>query len=79
VSLYGTDTVVVLEVSNGGLPIPPHALVTIFDPFSTATRERRAALGLGLGLFIANEIVRAHAGTIQARSTEADGTPVTVQ
>lgn len=79
VSIRGTDDVVVLEVSNGGTPIPPHALSMIFDPFSYRAAGSSARTGLGLGLFIAREIVRAHGGTIHASSTGDEGTTLTVR
>jgi len=57
-----------LSVVNAGPPIPAAALPRLFKPF-----ERGAVLpgqrGLGLGLYIASEIARAHGGTLQATST----------
>lgn len=61
---------VVLEVSNHGLPIAPEAIRNIFEPFSHTT----ATHGLGLGLFIVSEIVAAHGGSIEVRSTDAETT-----
>lgn len=57
-----------LSVSNGGTPIPLAALETLFEPF---TREDAHASqnGLGLGLYIASEIARAHKGKLSATST----------
>lgn len=58
----------VLSVSNPGDPIPAEAREKLFQPF---TREdfRPSQQGLGLGLYIANEIARAHGGKLQVSST----------
>jgi len=60
-----------LSVSNTGTPIPDAALERLFQPF---TREdiRPSQNGLGLGLYIASEIARAHKGTLVATSTAAE-------
>jgi sigma-B regulation protein RsbU (phosphoserine phosphatase) len=68
----------VIEVHNGGRPIPESLLPDLFDPY----RKGHVEIGsknLGLGLFIAHEIVRAHGGTITVRSTAAKGTCFTVR
>ena len=65
--------VVVLQVTNHGAPIAPEALRNVFHPFSHAPGSH----GLGLGLFIVSEIVAAHSGTIDVRSTAEDGTTFT--
>ena len=57
-----------LSVSNDGAPIPPEAVEHLFKPFVRAS-ARPAQQGLGLGLYIASEIARAHGGTLQASST----------
>jgi signal transduction histidine kinase len=62
----------VLEVHNGGAPIPADVLPRIFEPFRRASQ--RDTHGLGLGLFIAERIVIAHGGRIDVRSTEGYGT-----
>ncbi len=56
-----------ITVSNGGT-IPAGLLPHLFDPFRGGEREPGRHQGLGLGLFIAHQIVRAHHGTIEARS-----------
>lgn len=66
---------VVVEVHNEGCPISAELLPTIFDPF----RRGRGGVhhdgnGIGLGLFIADQIVRAHGGTISVRSSADEGT-----
>ncbi len=65
-----------LEVHNRGMPIPAERLPHIFDPFVRAHDNSRkvARMGLGLGLYITHEIVKALGGTLQVTSTEADGT-----
>jgi signal transduction histidine kinase len=66
----------VLEVRNQGPPIPEEILTDLFEPF------RRARPGkpnhLGLGLFIVQEIVRAHGGAVAVRSGDG-GTTFTVR
>jgi signal transduction histidine kinase len=68
------DTLLV-EVNNRGAPIPPERLAAIFEPFRRGTEDSpHPASGLGLGLFIVEEIVRGHGGTISVRSNEEEGT-----
>lgn len=62
-----------ISVRNGGEPIPVERLAQIFEPFDAQPRRRGRSNGLGLGLFIAREIVRAHGGRIGVRS-DARGT-----
>jgi signal transduction histidine kinase len=73
------------EVRNRGTPIPPDALPTIFDPLVQASPgvadggPAGRNVSLGLGLFIAREIVTAHGGTIGATSSGEDGTAFTIR
>ena len=60
---------VAIEVRNGGA-IPADQLPTLFDPFRPAARTDPRA-GLGLGLYIADQIVHAHGGSIEASTTDA--------
>ncbi len=74
VRVLGSQNEVALEVRNEGAPIPADALGTLFDPFRRAVRNVPSKHGgLGLGLYIVDQIVRAHGGTIDVRSGE-DGT-----
>ncbi len=60
-----------LSVANGGTPIPEDVRNELFRPFFRGgTRPRRN--GLGLGLFIASEIAKAHAGTLEVSSTDEE-------
>jgi signal transduction histidine kinase len=56
-----------IAVSNGGDPIPPAVLERIFEPFYRAAAGDRSQ-GLGIGLYIASEIARAHGGTLSVSS-----------
>jgi signal transduction histidine kinase len=62
-----------LEVRNGGV-VTPQLLACAFEPFA-----RGGPGGLGLGLFIVREVVRAHGGSAEMLSSEADGTVVRVR
>ena len=76
----GPDAVV-LSVHNDGPPIPPDALPTIFDPLVRGPKpeRERVAGSIGLGLYIAREIVTAHGGTIDVTSSAQAGTLFTVR
>jgi two-component system CheB/CheR fusion protein len=67
-----------LEVQDYGLGIPAEALPHLFDRFYQ-TAQRSADDGLGVGLFITRELVRAHGGAIEVRSTEGAGATFTVR
>ena len=57
-----------LAVCNAGNPIPPATMERLFFPFSRG-EVRPSKQGLGLGLYIASEIAKAHGGTIDVTST----------
>ena len=67
----------VLAVENPGDPIPPDKLPHLFDRFYRADDARTGAGGFGLGLAIAQQIVRRHKGAITAAS-DARATRFTV-
>ncbi len=71
---------VLVSVHNQGTPIAPEALGRIFEPFwrGGALLDKRTSGGLGLGLFIVQEIVRAHGGTLGVRSSRSEGTTFSV-
>jgi sigma-B regulation protein RsbU (phosphoserine phosphatase) len=60
----------VLSVTNGGIPIPLHAQANLFQPFFRGS-VRDSQQGLGLGLFIVDEIAKAHGGVMDVISTDA--------
>jgi signal transduction histidine kinase len=55
-------------VENGGEPIPDQTVARLFRPFARAS-DRPDQNGLGLGLYIAAEIARAHDGTLDVSSS----------
>jgi PAS domain S-box-containing protein len=80
VKLVGEDRAVTLEVHNAGRPIPSELMPVLFDPFRRcAPTDGPGREGLGLGLFIANQIVVAHGGSIDVRSSVQEGTCFTVR
>ncbi|TDF62919.1 sensor histidine kinase [Cupriavidus sp. L7L] len=73
VVVTGDDTEVHLAVRNSGPAIDQLTLERMFDPLSRGPdQEDKHAGGLGLGLYIASEIARAHHGSIDARSDQAE-------
>lgn len=62
-----------IGVHNEGEPISPDMLKNIFAPFARKAPNGRGE-GLGLGLYICEQIVNAHGGSLEARSTKDKGT-----
>ena len=75
VEVDATGAVVRCLVCNLGTPISAALLPNLFDPFRQGHGGGRGASdGLGLGLFIAQQIVVSHGGRICVRSSEDQGT-----
>jgi len=69
----GGDAIIAISNPIRDAPIPPAALATLFDPFQRGRTGEHPG-GLGLGLYIVREIVRAHGGSIDAASSAAGTT-----
>ena len=67
VRLTGDQDRVAVEVRNEGT-IPPDVLPRIFEPFHSRRQYSSRGGGLGLGLFIAKAIARAHGGGLEVDS-----------
>jgi signal transduction histidine kinase len=82
VRMWAAAEDVCFSVHNDGRPIAPEDLERIFEPLERGRQgqdgHRRDSNGLGLGLYICREIVRAHRGTLQVESSEAAGTTFSV-
>jgi sigma-B regulation protein RsbU (phosphoserine phosphatase) len=63
------DEHIEVEVINSGTPIPAGSLARLFEPF-TREAHRPSQNGLGLGLYIASQIAKAHGGKLWATSDE---------
>jgi signal transduction histidine kinase len=71
VVVRGLDGHVQIEVANGGARIPEESARTLFDPFRRgAVGASSGHKGLGLGLFIVQQIARAHQGDARCMSDE---------
>ncbi|TKD02749.1 sensor histidine kinase [Polyangium fumosum] len=69
IKAYAEGAEVIVEVSNQGDDIPADVHPFIFEPFRRAKQHEKSATGnLGLGLYIAHEIVLSHGGTLEAHS-----------
>jgi signal transduction histidine kinase len=81
VALHGEEDAVRVEVSHEGPALSAEALSSLFEPLHRAARKARGSppSGLGLGLYIAQQIARAHGGTLEACSTDAEGTRFTAR
>jgi PAS domain S-box-containing protein len=69
VRLTGDDQRVAVEVNNQGT-IPTEVLPRIFEPFRSGRHYASRGDGLGLGLFIARAIARAHGGGLEVQSAD---------
>ena len=76
ISARGTTSSVTLEVADRGVGIPPDELARVTRKFF---RGRGSVTGgSGLGLAIVDRIVADHGGALELRSTEGQGTTVSV-
>ena len=73
VSAGVTDGQVCVVVSDNGPGIPPDKLPSVFDPYFTTKTE-----GSGLGLWIAQQIVTAHGGSLRAENGPSGGAVLTM-
>lgn len=71
VSASRSDSMFEMMVCNKGDQIPANMLEKLFEPF-TRESHRPSQNGLGLGLYIASQIARAHKGEITATSSKEE-------
>jgi len=60
-----------MSVANSGEKIPENQIGQLFRPFARG-QIKKGQDGLGLGLFIASEIAKAHGGQINVISNETE-------
>jgi signal transduction histidine kinase len=77
VSISRAGRTAIVEVRDRGPGIAASELPVVFQPYVRIGGKRSA--GLGLGLYLAKEIVTAHGGTIGIASPRRHGTTITVR
>ncbi len=78
VDVEGNDRDATVTVHNHGAPIPPAFQAVIFEPFRRDVPQDRSPHGLGLGLYIVQQIVLAHGGEIRVESSSQGDTTFTM-
>jgi signal transduction histidine kinase len=80
VSLSRKGDEVVLAMRNPGAPYVQEPMDLLFDPFRRSREDGSRPRGLGLGLYVAKQVIAAHGGAIDAESShECGGTVFTVR
>jgi signal transduction histidine kinase len=82
IDVQGDEKNVTVAIHNRGAAIPEDQLDGIFNAMKRQKMAAQAdgpSANLGLGLFIADQIVRAHKGVIEVESSEDAGTTFTVR
>lgn len=78
IDITGRDQNVGISVTNEGPAISGEDLVSMFEPMvrlrQHASDGREATRGLGLGLYVARQLVLAHGGSIEAKSESGSNT-----
>jgi signal transduction histidine kinase len=65
----------IFEIKDNGIGIPTHEKNKVFDKFyRVGSEDTRSTKGTGLGLYIVNQIIKAHNGSIQVMDNEPKGT-----
>ena len=79
IEMRGEPNELVLTVHNSGAPIPLEVLPHLFQPMQRGVAEVSEARSVGLGLYIVDQVVRAHRGSVEVASTAEAGTTFTVR
>jgi PAS domain S-box-containing protein len=74
VLVEGAQDVVRVSIHNGGEPIPVDQQDGLFEPFRRGVRPGALDGSVGLGLYIAWHVARAHGGNIEVSSSPEAGT-----
>jgi signal transduction histidine kinase len=77
VLVSATCDTLTIAVEDKGTGVPPEEREHIFERFHRAANVDKGVSGLGLGLHIAREIVRAHGGTLTVDSAPGEGSTFT--
>jgi signal transduction histidine kinase len=66
-----------IEIEDKGIGIPPDEIENIFQPFYRANKATEGR-GFGLGLSMADRIIKLHKGSIKVQSIVNKGTTFTI-
>ena len=78
IEVAATEGAARYRIRDGGIGTAPEEVPHLFQPFGRAVSPRHYG-GLGLGLFIARQIVEMHGGTIGVTSEPGAGSTFTVE
>ena len=73
ISLRISENNIHIEIEDKGIGIPAEEIESIFQPFYRANKVTEGR-GFGLGLSMADRIIKLHKGTIKVRSIVSKGT-----
>lgn len=79
VEVEANDTDAEILVRDHGIGISPEDINLVVQPFTRGSGASEIAPGAGLGLYIANEIVRRHRGTLTIQSEQGEGSTFIVR
>lgn len=79
VNVQRDDQEALISVSDKGVGIAADDVPHIFEAFRRSGATKETIRGVGLGLYVTERIVDAHAGTIDVRSTPGEGSTFTVR
>ncbi|MBU8900510.1 PAS domain-containing sensor histidine kinase [Corallococcus sp. M34] len=80
VTVRGDARAVSVGIHNQGPPIPAEHVSRLFQPFQRGAPDADAAgRSVGLGLYIVDQIVRAHGGAVEVHSARETGTTFTLR
>ena len=68
-----------IQINDTGPGILPAEQERAFEPFYRSQTQRRFPQGLGVGLTLARDLVRAHGGALELESTPGEGSRFTVR
>ena len=79
IKLFTDEDHACVEVTDWGIGIPAEAIPHLFEREYRVVNERTNNIkGMGIGLYVVNELVRLHKGSIQVVSSESAGSTFTV-
>lgn len=78
VQLQETQRSIKISVQDFGMGIPKDKIRKVFDRFYRASEEENYVPGLGLGLYISQQIMKAHGGSLSIKSILGKGSTFTM-